>query len=281
VASYTNLPPGDFVLQLRSAAAGSGWSPPLDVAVHVQPAWYEYFLARALAAIIVLMLIVGFVQIRTTLLRRRQRELESIIAERTAQLQRNQENLKSMAYLDVLTGLPNRRAFNDDLRRFIAECGRAQGDFALLLIDLDGFKAINDTVGHGAGDAVLVEVAARLRTLIRETDVAARLGGDEFCVILAQPRDTAAVDSACARIIKRLSDPIVLGDRIVAIGASIGVARVSRERATTPDELHKAADMALYEAKRGGRGTWRWDNSSGASTATSSSWKRLATKVAG
>jgi diguanylate cyclase (GGDEF)-like protein len=281
VASYTNLPPGDFVLQLRSAAAGSGWSPPLDVAVHVQPAWYEYFLARALAAIIVLMLIVGFVQIRTTLLRRRQRELESIVAERTAQLQRNQENLKSMAYLDVLTGLPNRRAFNDDLRRFIAECGRAQGDFALLLIDLDGFKAINDTVGHGAGDAVLVEVAARLRTLIRETDVAARLGGDEFCVILAQPRDTAAVDSACARIIKRLSDPIVLGDRIVAIGASIGVARVPRERATTPDELHKAADMALYEAKRGGRGTWRWDNSSGASTATSSSWKRLATKVAG
>src|ERR1035441_50398 len=145
---------------------------------------------------------------RTTLLRRRQRELESIVAERTAQLQRNQENLKSMAYLDVLTGLPNRRAFNDDLRRFIAECERGQGDFALLLIDLDGFKAINDTVGHGAGDAVLVEVAGRLRTLIRETDLAARLGGDEFCVILAQPRDTAAVDSACARIIKKLNEPM-------------------------------------------------------------------------
>jgi diguanylate cyclase (GGDEF)-like protein len=280
VASYTNLPPGDFVLQLRSAAVGSGWSRPLDVAVHVQPAWYEYGVARALAAIMVLLLIVGFVQMRTTLLRRRQRELESIVAERTAQLQRNQENLQSMAYLDVLTGLPNRRAFNDDLRRFIAECGRGQGDFALLLIDLDGFKAINDTVGHGAGDAVLVEVAGRLRTLIRETDVAARLGGDEFCVILAQPRDTAAVDSACARIIKKLSDPIVLGDRIVAIGASIGVAKVPRERATTPDELHKAADMALYEAKRGGRGTWRWDNSSAMSTATTSSWKRPETKLA-
>jgi diguanylate cyclase (GGDEF)-like protein len=280
VASYTNLPPGDFVLQLRSAAAGSGWSTPLDVAVHVQPAWYEHFLARALAAIIVLLLIVGFVQIRTTLLRRRQRELESIVAERTAQLQRNQENLKSMAYLDVLTGLPNRRAFNDDLRRFIAEGGRGQGDFALLLIDLDGFKAINDTVGHGVGDAVLVEVAARLRTLIRETDVAARLGGDEFCVILAQPRDMAAVDSACARIIKKLSDPMVFGDRIVAIGASIGVAKVPRECTTTPDELHKAADMALYEAKRGGRGTWRWDNSSAVSGATTSSWKRPETKLA-
>ena len=280
VASYTNLPPGDYILHLRSAAAGSGWSTPLDVAVHVQPAWYEYGVARALAAIIVLLLIVGLVQMRTTLLRRRQRELESIVAERTAQLQRNQENLKSMAYLDVLTGLPNRRAFNDDLRRFIAECERGQGDFALLLIDLDGFKAINDTVGHGAGDAVLVEVAGRLRTLIRETDLAARLGGDEFCVILAQPRDTAAVDSACARIIKKLNEPMVLADRVVVIGASIGVAKVPGERTTTPDELHKAADMALYEAKRAGRNTWRWDNSSTASAAMTSSWKRFATKRA-
>jgi diguanylate cyclase (GGDEF)-like protein len=280
VASYTNLPPGDYILQLRSAAAGSGWSTPLDVAVHVQPAWYEYGVARALAAIIVLLLIVGFVQMRTTLLRHRQRELESIVAERTAQLQRNQEDLKSMAYLDVLTGLPNRRAFNDDLRRFIAECERGHGDFALLLIDLDGFKSINDSVGHGAGDAVLVEVAGRLRTLIRETDLAARLGGDEFCVVLAQPRDTAAVDSACARIIKKLNEPIVLADRVVVIGASIGVAKVPGERTTTPDELHKAADMALYEAKRAGRNTWRWDNSSAASAATTSSWKLSATKRA-
>jgi diguanylate cyclase (GGDEF)-like protein len=280
VASYTNLPPGDYILQLRNAAAGSAWSTPLDVAVHVQPAWYEYGVVRALAAMIVLSLIVGVVQMRTTLLRRRQRELESIVAERTAQLQRNQENLKSMAYLDVLTGLPNRRAFNDDLRRFIAECERGQGDFALLLIDLDGFKAINDIVGHGAGDAVLVEVAARLRTLIRESDLAARLGGDEFGVILAQPRDTAAVDSACARIIKKLKEPIVLADRVVVIGASIGVAKVPGERTIAPDELHKAADMALYEAKRAGRNTWRWDNSSAVSAAMTSSWRQSAIKRA-
>jgi diguanylate cyclase (GGDEF)-like protein len=125
-----------------------------------------------------------------------------------------------------------------------------------------------------------VEVAGRLRTLIRETDVAARLGGDEFCVILANPRDRAAVDSACARIIKNLGDPIVLADRTVVIGASIGVATVPHGRVTTPDELHKSADMALYEAKRGGRGTWRWDNSSAMSTATTSSWKRPETKLA-
>lgn len=280
LASYTNLPAGNYVLQLRSAAAGSGWSTPLDLAVHVQPAWYEYGLARALAAVIVLLLIVGFVHMRTRLLRRRQSELESIVAERTAELERNQGILKSMAYLDVLTGLPNRRAFDDDLRRFIAECERGQGDFALLLIDLDGFKAINDTVGHGAGDAVLVEVAGRLRTLIRETDVAARMGGDEFCVILANPRNTAAVDSACARIIKKLGDPIVLADRTVVIGASIGVATVPHGRVTKPDELHKSADTALYEAKRGGRNTWRWDNSSAVSATATGSWKRSMTKLA-
>jgi diguanylate cyclase (GGDEF)-like protein len=279
VASYTNLPPGDYILQLRSAAAGNEWSTPLDVAVHVQPAWYEYRTARALAVLIGLLLIVGLVQMRTKFLRSRQRELESIVAERTAQLQRNQEYLESMAYTDVLTGLPNRRMFDDDLRRFISGCERGQGEFALLLIDLDGFKNINDTVGHGAGDAVLVEVAARLRTLIRETDLAARLGGDEFGLVLAQPRDMSAVDSACARIIKKLNEPIGLADRIVVIGASIGVAKVPGER-TTPDELYKAADVALYEAKRAGRNTWRWDKSSAASAAMTSSWTPRATDQA-
>jgi diguanylate cyclase (GGDEF)-like protein len=278
VASYTNLPPGDYILQLRSAAAGNDWSTPFDVAVHVQPAWYEYAAARALAAIIAVLLIVGLVQVRTTLLVRRQRELESIVADRTAQLQRNQENLERMAYIDVLTGLPNRRVFNDDLRRFISGCSRGQGDFALLLIDLDGFKSINDTVGHDVGDAVLVEVAGRLRRLTRETDLVARLGGDEFGLVLAQPRNMSAVDTTCARIIKNLSEPIGLGDRIVVIGASIGVAKASGDL-ITPDEIYKAADVALFEAKNAGRNTWRWDETSAASAAMTASWKRLNEEV--
>ncbi len=257
VASYTNLPAGDYVLQLRTAAPGAEWSAPLAIPVHVQPAWHEYLAARVLMGLLALVLVVGLVQVRTQILRRRQRELERIVAERTSELQRQQNVLERMAYLDPLTGLPNRRSFNDDLRRLIAGSARGQGNIALLIVDLDGFKNINDTLGHDAGDQVLAEVALRLRSLTRATDLVCRLGGDEFGVILVQPRDMEAVAATCARIIEALSAPVRIIDQTVVIGASIGVAPIAKHP-TTPDQLCKAADMALYEAKRAGRNTWRW-----------------------
>ncbi len=260
VASYTNLPPGDYVLQLRSAAPGAQWSAPLSVSVHVKPAWYEYRAARVLAALLALLLVAGLVQVRTQILRLRQRELERIVAERTAELKRHQEFLERMAYFDSLTGLPNRRSFNDDLRRLIAGCARGHGNIALLIVDLDGFKYINDTLGHDAGDSALAEVALRLRSLVRATDMVCRLGGDEFGVILVQPRSVGAVDAACARIIERLSQPIRLTGQSVVTGASIGVAIAAKHPTTTLEDLCKAADVALYEAKRAGRNTWRWSS---------------------
>jgi diguanylate cyclase (GGDEF)-like protein len=259
VATYTNLPPGDYSLQLRSAAPGTAWSAPLVVPVHVTPAWFEYPAARVLAALLVLLLVAALVQVRTQILRRRQRELEDIVAQRTAELQRQQAILERMAYLDPLTGLQNRRSFNDDLHRLIAGAERGHGDIALLSIDLDGFKSINDSFGHDAGDAVLAEVAVRLRSLVRATDLVARLGGDEFGVILAQPRDVAAVEATCARIIEGLRAPILLREHSVVTGASIGVA-TTNEAHTTPELLCKAADIALYQAKRAGRNTWRWSH---------------------
>jgi diguanylate cyclase (GGDEF)-like protein len=257
VATYTNLPPGDYSLQLRSAAPGTAWSAPLTVPVHVTPAWYEYPAARLLAALLALLLIAGLVHARTQILRRRQRELEHIVAERTSELQRQQAILERMAYLDPLTGLQNRRSFNDDLHRMIAGSERGHGKIFLLTIDLDGFKGINDSFGHDAGDSVLAEVALRLRSLVRATDLVSRLGGDEFGVILAQPRDVAAVDATCARIIEGLRQPIHLREHSVVTGASIGVATTDQSH-TTPELLCKAADIALYQAKRAGRNTWRW-----------------------
>ncbi|MGC1458215.1 MAG: diguanylate cyclase [Steroidobacteraceae bacterium] len=257
VASYTNLPPGEYVLQLRTATPGAQWSVPLAIPVHVQPAWYEYRIAHVLAALLGVLLVVSLVHFRTRMLRRRQRELERIVAERTSELKRQQDVLERMAYLDPLTGLPNRRSFNDDLRRLIAGSARGHGSIALLMVDLDGFKHINDNFGHDAGDKVLAEVAVRLRSLIRATDLVSRLGGDEFGIILAQPRDADAVNAACARIIARLSEPVCIVDQSVVTGASIGVAPFAGYP-ITPEELCKVADMALYEAKRSGRNTWRW-----------------------
>jgi len=210
--------------------------------------------------LLALLLVAGLIQVRTQILRRRQRELENIVAERTSELQRQQAILEKMAYLDPLTGLQNRRSFDDDLRRLIAGSERGHGNIALLMIDLDGFKSINDSFGHDAGDTVLAEIALRLRSLVRATDLVARLGGDEFGVILAQPRGVAAVDATCARIIEKLRQPIQLTERSVMAGASIGVATTG-EIPTSPEELCKAADMALYQAKRAGRNTWRWSAS--------------------
>ncbi len=257
LAAYTNLPPGDYTLQLRSAPADGKWAAPLSVPVHVHAAWYQHNAVRALALLLLLALIGSLVQLRTLFLCRRQGELERLIAERTAELRRSQEQLEQMAYFDSLTGLPNRRMFNEHLRRLISARQRGQGGFALLLIDLDGFKPINDTHGHAVGDALLAAIAGQLRTLVRDTDLAARLGGDEFAVLLGQTTETSAIESTCARIVTKIGEPLIVAGHSVKIGASIGIVPCPQDGAS-PDELYRAADIALYEAKQAGRGTWRW-----------------------
>jgi len=264
LAAYTNLPPGDYTLQLRSASADGPWTTPLEVAVHVLPAWYQHAVVRGFAVFLVLALIAGLVQMRLVVLHRRQRdlktrqvELEKLVTERTAELRRSQEYLEKMAYFDTLTGLPNRRMFNDQLRRTVASHVRGQVDFALLLIDLDGFKTVNDTFGHDAGDALLMAIGEHLTGSIRETDLAARLGGDEFGVLLSQPGSREEIEATCQRIIRKLGEPLYVAGKVVRVGASAGIVTGTDDGAT-PDELYKAADTALYEAKKAGRNTFRW-----------------------
>ena len=264
LASYTNLPPGDYVLQMRVAGPDGEWLPALERAVHVKPAWFQRGGLRIAAVLGVALLLVGLVQLRTLYLRQRQRELQRLVAERTEELERrgvelrrSQEQLEKMAYFDTLTGLPNRRMFNDELRRLIARALRGQGGFALLLVDLDGFKQVNDIDGHDAGDALLVAVAERLTALVRENDRVARLGGDEFAVLLPDPGADAGIAATCTRMLARLAEPLELAGRVVQATASIGVARCPQQ-GTTADALYKSADIALYEAKRAGRNAWRW-----------------------
>jgi diguanylate cyclase (GGDEF)-like protein/PAS domain S-box-containing protein len=161
--------------------------------------------------------------------------------------------LSHLALHDPLTGLPNRRALAEALERAIARAERTGQPLAVLCLDLDGFKAINDRYGHPAGDATLLEVAERLRRTIRRSDLAARLGGDEFAVIAADLSGPAPVARLARRLGAALRGPIALEAATALIDVSIGVAFYPGDGDTT-EQLLARADMALYAAKRDGAG---------------------------
>jgi diguanylate cyclase (GGDEF)-like protein len=252
-ASYNNLPPGTYRLRVR-ATADTEDTASLELPVRVLLAWHQLTWVRALGALAVLGVLAALVQARTSLLRRRQRELEAVVASRTAELRATQLQLETMAYNDALTDLPNRRRFNDELHRLAALGKRGGEPFALLLIDLDRFKHINDTLGHDAGDALLVAAAERLRAAVRQTDCVARLGGDEFAVLLT-PASDAIVGDVAQRIIESMRAPITFGSHVMHVSASIGAAVAWRDGDDT-EGLYKKADTALYCAKEAGRDTW-------------------------
>jgi diguanylate cyclase (GGDEF)-like protein len=166
------------------------------------------------------------------------------------------EETRYLATHDALTGLGNRRMFIEQLEKACASSlDRHVRTFALLMLDLDGFKEVNDDHGHGSGDAVLRETASRLTTHMRPGDVVARLGGDEFALLMLDSGAREAVIKA-ERLIEAVSRPIRLQDTWVSVGASVGVATFPRDGHTSL-EMMRNADLALYRAKDAGRGVWR------------------------
>lgn len=174
-------------------------------------------------------------------------------------LQASQAELAHLAHHDALTGLPNRTLLADRMQQAVARARRSGQRMALLFLDLDGFKPVNDRLGHEAGDAALVEVARRLRARIRETDTLARLGGDEFVLLLADlPADTAeSAERAClvaAKCIAMLDEPFILAGQSCRLGLSIGIA--VGDGTSRPEALLLAADQAMYRVKQEGRGRY-------------------------
>lgn len=172
----------------------------------------------------------------------------------------NEEQIRYKAHYDQLTGLPNRALFTDRLEQASALCKRTGMMMGLLFIDLDGFKAVNDTYGHNAGDQILKMTASRLQTCVRETDTVARLGGDEFTVIVSHLSDRKPAIELAKRIIKSLGVPFDLslpdGDLVLGyIGASIGIAFMPDDGKTVEDVL-KSADAAMYAVKERGKGNY-------------------------
>ena len=170
----------------------------------------------------------------------------------TTDQKRLEAQLLHDALHDSLTGLANRVLFRDHLERALSRRGRSRTTVALLFLDLDDFKVINDTLGHGAGDRVLVEVSLRLTSTIRAEDIAARQGGDEFTVLLHRVRDADEAVATADRLLEELHRPIDLGTRPVTIGGSIGIA-LAEGRGTIADDLLAHADAAMYAAKAAGK----------------------------
>ena len=167
-----------------------------------------------------------------------------------------ERQIAHLVHYDVLTGLANRLLFRDRLDQTVANAERAGQGMALLYLDLDRFKAVNDQMGHPVGDLLLGQVAARLLDSSRATDTVARLGGDEFAVVLPSVTQDVAAQLA-TRLVTTLSEPFEIAGRRVYIGASVGIS-VYPDDGKTPEMLLKNADLALYRAKQEGRGTWRF-----------------------
>ncbi|HEX7815634.1 diguanylate cyclase domain-containing protein [Dyella sp.] len=182
----------------------------------------------------------------------RNRQLIDEVAER----ERAEAQVRHQATHDMLTGLPNRMLFHDRLRSAIARAPRQGTGFALALLDIDGFKQVNDQHGHPAGDALLVAIAGRLRQHLRTNDSVARLGGDEFALILEDVSDTTALLERCKQVGAKLAEPYPLqgrnGDFVAHVSASIGIAYHDDSHGSD-EALIQAADRALYQAKDGGK----------------------------
>lgn len=182
----------------------------------------------------------------------RNRQLHDEIAER----QRMEEQIRHQATHDMLTGLPNRVLFHDRLQGAMQRALRHQNRFALVLLDIDGFKGVNDNYGHPAGDALLQAIATRVREHLRSNDTVARLGGDEFALILEDLNDATAVLERCQQLGQALAQPYPLEGRdgrfVARVSASQGLA-IWQGETESDEQLIQAADRALYQAKDAGK----------------------------
>jgi len=167
---------------------------------------------------------------------------------------RAEAEIKFLAFSDPLTGLPNRRQFSERLDQQVRSAKTSKAPFAMLALDLDRFKYVNDTLGHGVGDKLLMKVSQRLKHCLRDNDIVARLGGDEFSILISNSDLPRAASRIARRVVELLSRPFIFDGHVINIGTSVGITHYPWD-AETAEDLVKNADLALYRAKNNGRGT--------------------------
>ncbi len=256
-ASYTNLPPGDYEFHVTASNNDGVWN---DEGARVRftlvPRWHQTAAFRALTALVLVGVLGALFWLRLRGARARERELTQQVAQRTDALREANERLVRIAALDALTGIANRREFN---RQFIASwhshAGRS-APLAVLIADIDAFKAYNDSYGHLEGDAALAAVATAIAGAVRgEADLAARYGGEEFAVLLPDcgPDDAMAVAQRMLAAVRALGIAHTASDAGTVVTLSVGVASLVPHTGEAPETLLRAADAALYRAKSAGR----------------------------
>ena len=195
------------------------------------------------------------------LLARSFKKMQDQITRQLGELQANQAQLEHLAGHDVLTGLPNRRLFQDRLEHALARAQRTGEGFALLFIDVDQFKGINDRWGHEAGDVVLKLAALRLESITRKADTVARMGGDEFLILLNNPTNRTQIITIAEKLLDSLRSPMRLPGQDIQVGFSVGISQYP-EDGTTAMTLMARADQAMYEMKAAGRNGFRFSSPS-------------------
>lgn len=184
-------------------------------------------------------------------------ELERAVAQRTAELEEAKARAQHLAAHDALTGLPNRRLLEDRLTQALALSHRNRKASAVMFVDLDRFKTINDSLGHAVGDALLKEVAARLVRQLREGDTICRIGGDEFVIVLPEVKRSSDVAQVAQKVIEQLSQPVIVDERELLVTCSIGIA-VYPDDGRDAETLIRNADAAMYHAKELGRANYQF-----------------------
>lgn len=226
--------PSSFRILLRTSQ---------DVKILKLPSWWTPDHALVVCGTVAAGILVAFFWI--VMLRHR-------VEQQTRVIRDSEERLRRMAQHDTLTGLPNRALLYDRMQLALARAARAETRLGVLMADLDGFKEINDTLGHGVGDTVLCEVATRLSCTVRNSDTVARIGGDEFIVLLPDLKASDDLERIAAKIVAILSTPIEVGTRLVPISSSVGACTYP-DGGTDIDALLQSADVAMYNAKSRGK----------------------------
>lgn len=258
-ATYTNLTPGRYSLMVQAADRNGNWSRhTLNLPIVVIPAWYQTLWLRALLVLLTLALVVSVVQARTAFLRQRQRALEQQVEERTLVLEHTAQELRSanerlflLATTDSLTGCANRHHFIERAREYLALMERTSQPLAMLIMDLDGFKQVNDRYGHPFGDEVLRAAVRAAQLTIRSTDMLGRMGGEEFAVLMPDTDKDGAWRLAERIRLAIAAAEVTSGEISMHPTVSIGLAM--RAAGEQFDVLYVRTDVALYAAKEAGR----------------------------